>query len=156
MELTKILSKIRVIVHTINLESKKIEKELGISIPQLLCIHHLHNAPDYRLSQKELCNKLSLNSSTLSGIIDRLEKKALVARLPKKGDKRVSYISLTSKGHVLSRTAPDILEHKLSKNLSKASEEEKKKINEALDLLTSFLDITDVNMKNPPSLENFF
>ena len=156
MELTEILSKIRVIVHTINLESKKIEKELGISIPQLLCIHHLNNAPEYKLSQKELCQKLSLNSSTISGIIDRLERKALVARLPKRGDKRISFISLTAKGHSLSKTAPDLLEQKLSKKLSKASHAEKERINDALNLLTSFLDIKDVDISTHKSIENFF
>ncbi|MEJ2595055.1 MAG: MarR family transcriptional regulator [bacterium] len=114
---TDILIMIRKIVRSINLESKKIQKDFGISIPQLLCLNYLGQQENYQGTHKELTVYLNLNSSTVTGIINRLEKKGLVARLPKKDDKRVTYISLTSAGFKLLGETPDLLHQKLLKKL---------------------------------------
>ena len=72
-----ILIKIRKIVRSLNLESKAIQKDFGLSITQLLCLSHLEKTPNYQTTHKELMELLSLNSSTVTGIINRLEKKRL-------------------------------------------------------------------------------
>ena len=119
MDTTEILIKIRKIVRSINVESKKIQKEHGVSIPQVLCLHYLKNSENYMATQGEIRKFLNLNSSTISGIIDRLEAKGLVARLPRKGDKRVVNISLTSKGDSLLHKIPPLLQMRLSEKLYK-------------------------------------
>ena len=86
MDTTEILIKIRKIVRSVDIESKKIQKEYGVSIPQVLCLSFLHESPTYQATQGEIRNFLNLNSSTVSGIINRLEKKGLLARLPKSCD----------------------------------------------------------------------
>src|SRR6056297_3703570 len=98
MDTTEILIKVRKIVRSINLESKKIQKEYGVSIPQVLCLNYLQKAEGFQATQGEIRKFLNLNSSTVSGIIDRLERKGYVARLPRSGDKRVVNITLTSGG----------------------------------------------------------
>jgi len=119
MDYTDILIDIRKIVRSINLESKKIQKDFGISIPQLLCLNHLSKQEDYQGTHKELTCYLNLNSSTVTGIINRLEQKGFVARLPKKGDRRITYISLTSAGYKVLQSTPDLLHDKLAIKLSK-------------------------------------
>lgn len=90
MKYTDILIRLRQIIRSVNLESKRIEKEYGISIPQLLCFHFLNEKENFQASHKEIKDFLKLNASTVTGIINRLEKKGFVARVPKKGDKRVN------------------------------------------------------------------
>lgn len=108
MDFTPVIIKIRRIVRSINLESKKVQKEYGVSIPQLLCLEYLKEAPNYQATQRMIRDHLRLNSSTMTGIINRLEKKGYVARLPKSGDKRVTNIALTSSGErILTHTRPD-------------------------------------------------
>ncbi|MGK7397166.1 MAG: MarR family winged helix-turn-helix transcriptional regulator [Candidatus Cyclobacteriaceae bacterium M3_2C_046] len=148
MDNSEILADIRKIVHAVNQESKQIEKEFGISIPQLLCIQHLNKSEDFRLTHKDISQKLSLNSSTVTGIIDRLEKKGLVARLPKKGDKRVTFISLTSRGEELIKSAPDLLHSRLLKKLKQASSSELEVVKNGLLILTQYLGLN--NMSDPP------
>ena len=46
---------------------------------------------------KTLCEKTSLDKSTLTGIIDRLERDGFVERKPSESDKRSTLISLTGK-----------------------------------------------------------
>lgn len=59
---------VRKIVRAINLESKRIEKNLGISIPQLLTLKHLNEQSDYKSTMRRLKDFLSLNASTVTGI----------------------------------------------------------------------------------------
>jgi len=144
MDTTEILIKIRKIVRSINLESKKIQKEYGVSIPQVLCLSYLRSSPGYRSTQGEIKKFLNLNSSTVSGIIDRLEKKGYLARLPRSGDKRVVNIVLTTSGDKLLKNIPSLLHEQLSSRLRRLSDEELLRVEKSLDTLVSLLDIGSV------------
>lgn len=141
MDTTEILIKIRKIVRSINLESKKIQKEYGVSIPQILCLNYLNQSENYQATQGEIRKFLHLNSSTISGIINRLEIKGLVARLPKLGDKRTVTISLTSKGNKLLEQIPSLLHEQLSDKLKLLDPNELKNLENSLELLIGLLDI---------------
>jgi DNA-binding MarR family transcriptional regulator len=145
MNTTEILIKIRKIVRSINLESKKIQKEYGVSIPQILCLNFLFHSPNYQSTQGEIRKFLNLNSSTVSGIINRLEKKGYLARLPKFGDKRVVNIALTSSGDKLLGQLPSLLHEQLSEKLQKLDEDIIKNIESSLDTLINLLDIQNIN-----------
>lgn len=144
MDTTEILIKIRKIVRSINLESKKIQKEYGVSIPQILCLNYLNDSSNFQATQGEIKKFLHLNSSTTSGIINRLETKGFVARLPKIGDKRTVTISLTSKGVKLLDLIPPLLHEQLSLQLSKLNPENIKNLQDNLELLVKLLDIDAV------------
>ncbi len=144
MDTTDILIQIRKIVRSIDIESKKIEKEYGVSIPQVLCLSFLNEAPNYQSTQGEIRKFLNLNSSTVSGIINRLEKKGLLARLPKSKDKRVVNIALTSAGDKLLSSIPSLLHEQLSEKLQKLEDQELKKVEESLHTLIHLLDIEQV------------
>ncbi len=144
MDNTEILIKVRKIVRSINLESKRILKAYGVSIPQILCLNFLYKAKNCQSTQNEIRKFLNLNSSTVTGIVNRLERENLVARLPKSGDKRVSNIALTSKGEKLINQVPPLLHEQLSDKLNKLSAEEHKKLEQSLDTLIKMLDIEEV------------
>jgi len=154
MDTTDILIQIRKIVRSINLESKKIQKEYGVSIPQVLCLNYLHEAPNFQASQGEVKRFLNLNSSTVSGIIHRLEKKGLVARLPKSGDKRMVNIALTSAGDELISSMPSLLHEQLSDKLQMLKAAELKQIEESLDVLVHLLDIQSVDASPVITIES--
>jgi DNA-binding MarR family transcriptional regulator len=141
MDANEILIKIRKIVRSIDIESKKIQKEYGVSIPQVLCLNFLNNSPNYQTTQVEIKKFLNLNSSTVSGIIDRLEKKGYLARLPKSGDKRIANIALTSSGEELLSTIPPLLHEQLSTKLQNLDESEIAKVESSLEILVQLLDI---------------
>jgi DNA-binding MarR family transcriptional regulator len=153
MDTTEILIKIRKIVRSVDIESKKIQKEYGVSIPQVLCLSFLHGSPNYQATQGEIRAFLNLNSSTVSGIINRLEKKGLLARLPKSGDKRVVNIALTSAGDKLFGTIPSLLHEQLSERLQKLEQSELDKVEESLETLVRLLDIEQVDASPLIALE---
>lgn len=153
MDSTEILIKIRKIVRSVDIESKKIQKEYGVSIPQVLCLSFLHESPNYQSTQGEIRKFLNLNSSTVSGIVDRLEKKGLLARLPKTGDKRVVNIALTSAGDKLLNNRPSLLHEQLSENLQTLDEEKFKKVEESLNTLITLFEIEEVEASPLITLE---
>ncbi len=156
MDTTEILIKIRKIVRSINLESKKIEREHGVSIPQVLSLHYLRDAEDFQAGQGEVREFLNLNASTTSGIINRLEAKGLVARLPKLGDKRAVTIALTTKGDKLMESMPPLLHEKLADRLEKLDDQSLHKIEESLDLLINIFEIDEVDAAPLISSDDFF
>lgn len=145
MDYTDIVISIRKIVRSINLESKRIQKDFGVSIPQLLTLGYLSQQDEFVATQKELINYLNLNSSTVTGIISRLEKKGYLARLPKMKDKRITRVCLTAKGQQLIQTTPDILHDKLTDKLSKLPASDVNKINDSMNKLIGVLGIEDVD-----------
>ncbi|MBN1597725.1 MAG: MarR family transcriptional regulator [Bacteroidales bacterium] len=154
MDTAEILIKIRKIVRSIDIESKKIQKEYGVSIPQVLCLSFLHKSPNYQSTQGEIRRFLNLNSSTVSGIIYRLEKKGFLARLPKSGDKRIVNITLTSAGDKLLSSIPSLLHEQLSEKLKILDETELRKVEESLNTLITLLEIEKIEASPLITLES--
>lgn len=148
MDSTEILIRLRQIMHTINTESKRIDKNYGVSIPQALSLKFLRNCPQFQTSQNELRTFLKLNSSTMNGIVERLEKKGLIARMPKMGDRRKVQIVLTAKGDQLITSIPPLLHDRLNKNLEKLDAEAKKQMEIFLVQLSGLMEIETVTPEN--------
>jgi DNA-binding MarR family transcriptional regulator len=64
-------------------------------------LHHLGD-----LSLSELSERIRAGNSTVSGIIDRMEREELVRRVRSKEDRRVVHIKLTEKGRELAKRVP--------------------------------------------------
>jgi DNA-binding MarR family transcriptional regulator len=89
-------------------ESRRITKELAkradLTGPQLTVVKLLETVGDLSLS--ELSEKIRAQNSTVTGIIDRMEREDLVTRERSKEDRRVVHIRLTPKGQELARGIP--------------------------------------------------
>jgi DNA-binding MarR family transcriptional regulator len=141
MEYANILIRIRQIVRAVNVESKRLEKEYGISIPQLLALNYLRKQDYFRASHKELKDFLQLNASTVTGIISRLETKGLIARLPRHEDRRVAYVTITAKGSELLEAMPEPMHERISQKLKGLSAGELVELERAFDTISHILDI---------------
>lgn len=145
MEYTDILIDIRKIVRSINLESKQIQKEFGLSIPQLLALLYLSKKENQQSSQLVLRKYLQLNSSTVTGIVSRLEKKGLLTKVISKQDKRSAMLQLTASGKKALKNSPVLLQEKLRSKLQKVSPFQYETIKEGLHLLVHVLGVQDVD-----------
>lgn len=137
----EVIIKIRQIVRSINLESKKIQKEYGVSIPQVLCLNYIRESQNFQTTQKNIRNYLNLNASTVTGIINRLEKKGYIARLPKLGDRRITSITLTGAGQKLLDSLPPLMQEQLIQKINELPPEKVDNINYGLDELINLLNI---------------
>ncbi|MBI2391044.1 MAG: MarR family transcriptional regulator [Deltaproteobacteria bacterium] len=87
-------------------ESRRLTKEQaarhGLTGPQLSVAKILEDLGDLSLS--ELSEKINAQNSTVTGIVDRMEREGLVERKRSSDDRRVVHIRLTRKGHELARS----------------------------------------------------
>lgn len=74
-------------------------KETGVSLQQMHAIEILGNCGSMRM--KDLAQKLGITTGTLTVMIKRLEKSALIERKKNPDDGRSYHLFLTSKGQVL-------------------------------------------------------
>lgn len=89
-------------------ESRRITKELArraeLTGPQLTVVKMLESLGDLSLS--DLSERIRAQNSTVTGIIDRMEREGLVVRTRSTEDKRVVRIRLTEKGARIAREIP--------------------------------------------------
>lgn len=73
----------------------ELRKSVGVTLSQWRVVGALMQQPG--LTQKELADKVGIESATLVPIIDKMEKENLLKRKPDSNDRRVNRIYLTSK-----------------------------------------------------------
>ncbi|MEV8562515.1 MarR family transcriptional regulator [Streptomyces sp. NPDC051917] len=84
-------------------------KESGLTYPQYLVLMMLHQHGS--LSMKELCQRLRLDSGTLSPLLRRMETASLVQRQRSVHDERSVIIDLTPAGAAVQATVRDVPRH---------------------------------------------
>jgi len=86
-------------------ESRRLTKDVaarhGLTGPQLTVVKMLEALGDLSLSR--LSEKIRAQNSTVTGIVDRMEREGLVVRTRSATDRRVVHIQLTDKGAGLAR-----------------------------------------------------
>jgi DNA-binding MarR family transcriptional regulator len=92
------------------------------------------------ISLKDLSKSVSLAHSTVSGIVDRLEKRGFVVRKSLKTDRRVTQIYPShAVREFLQKHAPALTLHPLASALKKASPGEQKTVLKGISLLEKLL-----------------
>jgi DNA-binding MarR family transcriptional regulator len=93
------------------------------------------------LSLKELSKRAALAHSTVSGIVDRLEKRGMVAREPDPADARFSRIVVTEPVRAfVHNKLPELTVQPLTEALRRATPAQRAKIAEGLRTLQGLLD----------------
>ena len=129
-----------------NEQSKKVERETGLTGPQLWAIKVIAEAAPIKVSELARC--MYLHPATVVGILDRLEGRGLVSRTRSQEDRRVVEIELTGQGKELVAKAPEVAQGLLVRGLEPLPEEKLLHIADGLEQLVSILGA----QKIPPQL----
>jgi len=73
----------------------------ALTLPQVVILDALQRNP--KLKMRELAALLGIGMSTATGLVDRMLKSGLVTRARDLADRRVVWVSITPKGHLLFR-----------------------------------------------------
>jgi DNA-binding MarR family transcriptional regulator len=82
------------LVETLRAEHEEAAASAGLTAPQAMILM-LIDAP---MSMRQLADRMGCDASNITGIIDRLEAKALVVRSVDRADRRIKRIARTSAG----------------------------------------------------------
>ena len=93
------------------------------------------------MSLKELSACVSLAHSTVSGIVDRLEKRGMVQRQTEESDRRMTRIAVSKAvREFMRKRAPELTLHPLVDALRRAKPGERRAVREGLAILERLLD----------------
>lgn len=141
----EIIFSIRRILQAKELYTKELNKKYQVSASQLNCILALHEQGP--LPPSQIARHIMVNSSTVTGIIDRLENKGLVERKRISYDRRVITIELTKAGKDLARHAPPPIQQRVLDGLKSMSTRDIEQIVHSLTRLTNMLRVQHLDVE---------
>jgi DNA-binding MarR family transcriptional regulator len=139
----RVLQSLRRIIRAVDLHSRKLSMQYNITGPQLACLLAVNEHGPLTVSS--LAREIHLSPSTIVGIIDRLEQKALVLRRRSSQDRRVINIEITSKGMELVSSAPSPLQDTLAKALQGLPEIEQISIVSSLEKIVKLMEAEGID-----------
>lgn len=140
-EMSKSIQIVRTLKHVMGSLKQNIHREykdVNLTGPQGMLLGTLAHSGEMKIS--DLSEKLSLSNSTVSGILDRLEKQGLVERIRSEGDRRVVYVRITPEFEKVAQQRFKIIERKIEEKMSKATPEELDSILQGLKTLEKLLE----------------
>lgn len=102
-----VLVALRRILRAIDLHSKTLAHEQGLTVPQLIVLRAISSLDTPTIS--DVAKAVSLSNATLSAILDRMERRGYLERIRSTVDKRKVHISITPVGESLLLRSPSPL-----------------------------------------------
>jgi DNA-binding MarR family transcriptional regulator len=134
----QIVVALRRIVRAIDLQSRRMVEACGLTGPQLVVLREV--APLGSASISTLARSVSLSQPTVSGILERLEKRGLVRRERSEQDRRAVFVSLTPEGDRILHEAPSLLQDRFQRELERLEEWERTQMLSILQRLAGMMD----------------
>jgi DNA-binding MarR family transcriptional regulator len=134
----EIMQSLRRIIKSLQDYSQTVFSHFGITGPQLWALKTIHQKSN--LSLGELSKRMYSHPSTMTGVIDRLEKKGYVLRDRVQKDRRVVKVRLTPRGEKLAKRTPNPIQGKMIHGLRKLK---KKELNDIYDSIHKLVEIME-------------
>ena len=138
-----LLVSLRRVIRAIDLYSKKLSKETGLTSPQLLVLHQIE-ATDGVLA-KHVADAINLSSATVTSILDRLESREFVTRERSTEDKRKVKLHLTQKGREALVESPQPLQAHFIRRFEHLEQWEQTMIIASMQRVANMMDAEDLD-----------
>lgn len=138
-----VLRSLRRIIRAVDLYSRRLVTQTGLSGPQLICLRQL--ARQGPLQTSHLAEAVNLSSATVCGILNRLEQRGLVIRERQQEDRRRVLVSLSEAGQDTVDNAPPPLNDSFLFKLRAMPERQQKNIHETLGRIVSMMAADDLD-----------
>ena len=139
----QVLVSLRQIIRAIDLHSKRLERESGLTGPQLLVMQLIGTSGE--ITAGVIAREVSLSQATVTSILDRLEKKGLLQRIRSTDDKRKVMVSLTEEGGKALETAPTLMQESFIKAFNHLEDWEQNLILSSLQRVADMMNATDLD-----------
>lgn len=138
----RILGSLRRIIRAVDLYSRYLALRYSLTGPQLICVRQLLKFGP--MAPGELAKRIALSPATVTGIVDRLEKRRIVSRERSQEDKRKVLIALTATGEQLVEQMPPPLHETFSRRLNQLPKQEQEEIDQVLAKIVDMMEAQDM------------
>jgi DNA-binding MarR family transcriptional regulator len=145
-----IVASIRRIVRAVDLHSRHLVEEHGITAPQLATLAEAQRLGSPAIGA--LARAVHLSQPTVSGILDRLEQRELARRERSEQDRRSVVVRVTEKGEKVLKESPSLLQDRFREELERLEGWEHYWLLSALQRIASMMDAEAI--KAAPVLES--
>jgi DNA-binding MarR family transcriptional regulator len=133
-----IVAAIRRIIRAIDIHSRRLVAEHGLTGPQLATLREVARLDG--ASAGALARAVNLSHPTVTGILDRLEKRGLVSRLRSGTDRRSVNVYISDTGRALLTAAPSLLQDHFCSELARLEDWEQTTMLAVLQRIASMMD----------------
>ena len=133
-----VLIALRKITQSISMNSKSLVKRVGLTGPQLMILQEIVHAGE--VSVGEVAKAISLSQGTVTGILERMEKRELVTRRRSESDRRRVLVKATTSGKALLETAPPLMQEAFVERFNSLQDWEQNMILCSLQRLVTIMD----------------
>lgn len=140
-----VVQALRRITKAVHEFSKAVDREFGITGPQLWAIRTIHEMNG--CSAGDLAEKLCVHPSTVTGVIQRLADKRLVERHKRPDDRRAVWLTLTDEGRALLETAPYPAQGQLVLALRGMPEQDVASLRQMLEQVVGSMELDTINAR---------
>jgi len=142
-----VLRTIRQIVRKISEHSKSLYREVGLTVPQLMCLKAIRELEKVseEVTVVMVAKELQLSAATVSRLIDRLVRAELVVRERRAKDRRKACLSLTETGLDRVESLPVPLQERFVQRLSGLPPQERSALLQSLRRIAQLMDATELD-----------
>lgn len=141
----QVVQGLRRIVKALQTYSQDVRSTYGVTGPQLWALKTLQH--DGAMTIGHLAAALAVHQSSISILLDRLEKRGLVRRVRGRPDRRVVQVELTTRGATMASDAPEAAQGRLLHALDAMSAQELHRIRRAVDRLVAAMEAANVKAR---------
>jgi DNA-binding MarR family transcriptional regulator len=134
---------LRRITRAIDLHSKKLQRETGLTTSQLLVLEAAVKLE--KPSPGNIAKEVQLSQATVTNLIDRLERNELIRRSKSASDKRVVEVRLTDKAKQLMELAPEPLQAGFLREYRKLERWEQHQLVGSMQRIAVLMDAEDID-----------
>lgn len=139
----ELLIALRRTTRAIDLHSKKLQRETGLTTSQLLVLEAAVKLD--RASPGNIAKEVQLSQATVTNLIDRMERHELVIRQKSVEDKRVVEVILTDKGKRMIDLAPEPLQAGFLREFRKLERWEQHQLIGSMQRIAAMMDAEDID-----------
>ena len=145
----ELLVALRRVIRAIDLRSKQLSRDVGLTGPQLLVMQDIGKEPGIMVRQ--IADNINLSPATVTSILDRLEAKELVQRIRSTEDKRRVGVFLTEQGQIILKDAPLPFQEHFTNRFAQLKDWEQSQMVATMQRIAAMMDAEDIDAS--PMLE---
>lgn len=139
----ELLVALRKVIRAIDLHSKKLEREVGLTGPQLLVMRAITRFNGAMV--KEIADDTNLSPATITSILDRLQSRELIIRQRSTEDKRKVGVYLTEIGANALKAAPKMLQEHFIRRFDDLKDWEQSLLVSSMQRLANMMDAEQID-----------
>lgn len=133
-----VMKAIRRIVRAMDMRSKKVARDTGLTIPQIVVLQAVRELGE--VTTAALSRHADLSAATTVTILDNLQNRGLVERRRSEVDRRIVHTALTEEGARILADAPSLFDEAFSSRFDRLSPAQQQRIVGAFTTVADLLD----------------